>query len=377
MRFIQKTAVALLAALFTFALFWFVLLIGMQQAIGSADNVKKALAKSGIYTTVVSDILAQAQKEQAKQPGTQEMDIPIDDTRVRGIISDAFPPEYLQTNTEKTLDSAYAWLEGDTPRLSFTIDLQDAKLRLADGLAAYAREKATTLPPCQPGSTPQGGELNIFEATCKPPGTDANLIAEQVRSEIVNGEFLKDTKLSADSIKNEQGQPLDEQLEQAPANYQRITQGIYALGAFTLLLGVIILFLSTSRRVGIRKIAIIAITVGTLTAISGWLASVVLGKLATSPGLDQPLQQTLVTVVKNLSNDACTWWIGLGLLLVALGIGALVALQATKPKKDPPEATGEAIKPPAKGNATGEESDRSEPRLSTEPTGKTEKKNHI
>ncbi len=334
MNILRKAALVLAASLFSFTLFSFVILMGLYHTVGSAGELKRALASSGIYKTVVNNALTQAQKEQDKQPGQKEMDIPLSDPKVRAIISDALPPKYLQANVEKTLDSSYAWLKGDTPVLAFTIDLQDAKARLANGLAGYVHDKATTLPPCTLADLQQqqGKDFDAFTATCLPPGVDANAAAEQARNQLLTGEFLKDTKISADTIKNDKGQPLGEQLKEAPKVYKQVEQGVYSMGVLVVVLAVLIVVLSSSKREGLRKVAVISIIIGVTSAVIGWATAVGLSAATSNPSFSEPFQQSLLKVVQSMASEARTWWISLGLGLTVAGIVTLVVTHRTRPK---------------------------------------------
>ncbi|HSX29903.1 MAG TPA: hypothetical protein VLE73_05095 [Candidatus Saccharimonadales bacterium] len=362
MDIFRKAALVMAATLFSITLFWFVMLMGLQHAIGSATSVKNALHDSGVYKTIVSDALAQAQKDQARQaeqPGKQEMDIPLSDSRVKAIVNNAFPPEYLETNINKTLDGVYAWLQGDSQQLAFSIDLQDAKIRLADGLASYVRDKAATLPACTAAdlTTQQGSDFDAFNATCLPPGVDANAAANQAHDQIANGEFLKDTKLTASSIKNDKGQTLGEQLQQVPANYQRVHKAALYSGIVSLLLAAAIIALGKPWQSGARKAAIAAIVVGVSSVIIGWGTSAALNAVSSNPKVNEPLQQSLIKVVQSLLHEAQTWWIGLGIALLVAGIVTLVLTRRPKVQPEADKKPEQAVTTEAKHPHVVEEAD--------------------
>ena len=170
------------------------------------------------------------------------------------------PPDALfeRRAYERYLGTAAAqtW---NVPESSLTTDKGEVIHQASGRSMKYGAlvDKAATLPPCTAADLPaaqndQGG-FDVFNATCLPPGTDANAAAEQAKNQILQGEFLKETTLSAESIKNEKGQPLSEQLKQVPANYQRIEQAVYSIGAVAFLMGLLVVLLSQNWRSGARR----------------------------------------------------------------------------------------------------------------------------
>lgn len=308
----------------------FGIVFGVLQTFGQSDTIKSALKESGFYQNAVSNALDQAQKN---KPGDEKNEIPLDRPEMQSIIKDAVSPEYLQTQTEGTLDSTYAWLQGKTDKLAFSIDLADAKTRLANGVEQYAKQHLGSLPVCTAGSMP-AGDLDPFQATCLPQGANINTIAANAKNEMLQGEFLKDSQITADSIKTDEksGQTLAEKVKDVPQHYQNAVWGTYALGALALLLGVGIVFLSVNWRSGLKKFSILLIIAGVFGAAIGWLAGFGGKKLAEELSSKEPLQQSAGKVGQHLANDLHTWWLWYGIILAVVGIIVLVVLHLTKPK---------------------------------------------
>jgi hypothetical protein len=338
MQFLRKAALGLAASL----LFSVRLALRVRQVLGTPDTLKRALKDSGFYQTVVNDALTQAQKE---QPDPQEQDnIPLDQPEVQTIIKRAASPELLQSQTEGALDSVYAWLQGKTPTLTFSADLSTFKTDLANGLGGYVEERLSALPKCS-AKNPPSGDFDPFNATCLPPGTNVKKVAAEARNEILKGEFLKDTELTASDLKSEDGKPIDEQLKAVPQAYQAATWATYGAGALALLLGAAVFFLSETKRKGLKKIAIVLLSVGAVTALLGWLLGVGAGR-AEQFIREGALQLSMARVGQIIVGDLRNWWLGYGIVLLVLGIGALVALHFTKPKMTA-EALAKSPEPPA------------------------------
>lgn len=347
MHFLRRLALVVVSGIFAFTLFWFGLTFGGERVFGTPNAIKQSLVSSGVYKSIIGDALDQAQKKmKTDQAGDNSPDIPIDDPELRKIIVQAFPPEYLQTQTENTLDGIYGWLQGKTPQLVFDIDLTDSKARLADGVGSYATTRLSSLPFCTPGSP--ADDVNPFNATCVPRGFDIAAASSKAREKIAGEEFIKDTHINAQTLKiGDEKQTIDQKLRQAPKIYQLAQKAIYGLGVLALLTGASVLFLSETRRAGLRKLSVTGISVGiSLSAVGfvSWFASNKLANRFTATAESkEPLQQTLMQIVQTLAGDLRVWWIGLGITLLVLGIGGIITLRCTRPKiEQSDEAPAEA-----------------------------------
>ena len=355
MQFVRKTAVGLVASLLLSLLITFGIVFGLQRVFGSPAAIKQALKASGFYQSVIPNALDQAQKDQKNQGTEQKEEIPLDKPEVRTIVQNAASPDFLQSQTEGVLDSIYAWLQGKTPKLTFAVDLATVKARLSDGVEQYAQQHLASLPRCTGRSMPNQ-DIDPFNATCLPPGANVDQVAAKAKDQVLNGDFLKDTQLTADSIKTDKegDKTLADDLKDVPAIYQKTNLAINILGPVLVLLALALVFLSISRRAGLKKLAILAISAGTIGAIIGVVASYALQRASTMA--TEPLQQTIFKVVQMLVNDLRNWWVGYGLALLLLGAGTLVALHFVgrtaqveppeRPKTDPSEDAnhGEADK---------------------------------
>lgn len=343
MQYIRKTALSLAVSLLFTVLLLFGITLGLQRVFGTPDALKHALKDSGFYQNVVGNALDQSQKQETAGEGDK---IPVDQPEVRNIIKDAASPELLQTQLEQALDSVYLWMQGKTSTLAFTIDAGDIKARLADGIEQYATQHLASLPVC-PSTTLPIGDIDPFNATCLPQGVSANQAAAEAKNQVLNGEFLKNTTVSADTIKTDGGNTLEQQLSAVPVVYQAINWAAYGAGLLSALLAVAVVFLSQNWRSGLKKLSITFISIGVISALLGWLAS--LGTQRGAEFAQEPLQQSAIKAAQFLVNDLRTWWMGYGITLIVFGIATLVTLRFTKPsasdeaKKLAQQPTGEAV----------------------------------
>lgn len=343
MQFVRKSALGLVVSLLIATLITFGITFGLLKVFGTSGPIKNAFKESGFYQTIVGNALDLAQKSEKSESPDQ---IPINRPEVQDIIRSAASPAYLQTQTEQTLDSIYAWLQGKKPKLDFAIDLADVKVRLADGLEQYAIQHLATLPTCKAGSVPRGN-LDPFQASCLPRGTNIKSVAAQAKNEILNGEFLKDSQITAESIKTQDGQQtLAQQVEKAPGIYQNVVRGIYGLGLLALLLSAALVSLSSSRRSGLKKLAIIIIVIGASSILIGIAAGFGINRAADVLVRNDPMQESAMRVAEILVSDLRGWWVGYGAALILVGVGTLVALHLLKKR------SGDAGEKPADPGVT-------------------------
>jgi len=314
----------LVVLLFISTLLTFGVGYGLLRIFGNADSVKGALANSGIYQSIVEDALQQTQQGQTE---TGDNKIPLDRPEVQNIIKNAASPELLQTKTENALDSLYAWIHGETPTLAFNLEVSDIKSNLATGIEQYVTQHVASLPACTPGQAGNATD-DPFNAACRPEGVDPAQLAAQTKDKLLTGEFMEDTTISADTIKTDDGQTLAQKVGEVPNIYQGVSWGIYGAGILALLSAIGVVFLSINWRSGIKKLSIIVIVVGVLTAGFARLAGIGIDRAAEAA--TEPLQQSGVKVAEALVGDLSSWWLWYGIALIVVGVAALVGLRFLK-----------------------------------------------
>jgi hypothetical protein len=325
MPFLRKAALVVATALLPLFLFGFGLMFSLLQVYGSPDHIKAALVKSGVYNTFISDVLSEV-----KVADGGEETIPVDQPEVKNIIQNAASAEFLQQQTADFLDGMYSWVKGDSNELSLEINIIDAKAKLIDGIAAYANERLTALPPCT-GPVPVDS-FDPLNAECIPPGTDQAAAVERLKQEIANADFLKDPVITADDIKADNGKTLEEQLKAVPGVYNQIVSGVWATGLMALFMAAAIVALRAPWRAGLKRVGIVFIVVGAVSvglALGASLATGVLADALAQSG-DNKIQASLTEIVHILTNDLRVWWMGYGLILALIGVATLLILKFTK-----------------------------------------------
>lgn len=297
----------------------FVLLISIVTVFGTPKHIEKSFEQSKVYEALLPSALEQASKE-------GEMgNIPLGDPAVRAAFTRALPPARLQTYAETMLDGTYAWLQGDTPKPQFTVDLTSAKNDIANAIGVYLQQRLATLPTC---SNLIAVSADPYTATCVPRGVDTGAIIAEAKQEVLNNSgFLDDTTFTMEDLQGREGQT---DYNTAPAVYRSIMQGTWITGLLALVFGVIIIFLATTKRKGLRRVAIIAIVTGTLLILMTWVTYTLLRRVTEELARQNdslPIQEALGKAARMLGGDVYQWWLWVGASLVVVGVGVLVGLR--------------------------------------------------
>lgn len=317
MNILRRLGLSLAILLFSLSISLVALFISLYSIMSTPQPVKQALSASGIYSVAVADTLAQQTSGAVSSVSTTD---PI----IQQALKQALPPTFLQDSSNQTIDSVYAWLQGTTPSPTFSIDLTQVKSNFADTLATLIQQKLDALPLCSNLVAPPASVDDALSFTCMPRGVSSSQLASTVRQEALsNGLFSGTNTISADTFKDSKGKPVTDSLKIAPQIYHYYTIGLYALPLLTLLLVVAIIFWSSTKRAGIKRVAWIFITTGLgimiLAAIEVWLLHAGISFL-NSAASTSTLQDKLYGALEILVTDMRTWWFGAGAAYVIIAI---------------------------------------------------------
>lgn len=251
----------------------------------NGPNIKSALAEQNFYQDIVPAALETAGRDNAEIAGG----IPLDDPGIKSAAEKAFPADELKKDTEQILDATFAWLEGETERPQFRIDLSDNKERLAAAVGSHVEKRLAGLPTCGPGQlTAPSDAYDVYTASCLPPGVSPAVAASSVANEIRRDrEFLQNPVLTADQFNLDPTgtqDPTDDpfaSLEETRNAYQSIDAWFWVLLTGALLLAVGGYFLS---RDNLHKAATLAIL-----SLSGLAISFLLLGILAGPAFDYAL----------------------------------------------------------------------------------------
>ena len=322
MSILKRTLLVILTPILTTLLFATVLDFGIVRTIGTPAPIKKTLADSGIYSSVVGSLLSQA-KQSTGSGGVVSLTDPL----IQKAANQTFTPQYLQTQTEGFIDSAYRWLNGVTPTPDFKLDLSPLKSSLANNVAADVQAKLATLPACTTAVDPS--TYNPLTATCLPKGITPASAANTIKDNLVSGQgFLDNPVISADTIKQQGSSQsiFQDKLKQVPSYFSWVKKLPYISAGLTILVALAIVFLNSTKRKGLRHVGWTMIFVGAIMLAFAWGANYLMTKKFL-PSLNlgnAVLQSKVETVGKDITQQIDKTYWAFGGTYVVLGVAAIV-----------------------------------------------------
>jgi hypothetical protein len=320
MQFLRKPILVLTAAILPILLFATAFDFGVLRVVGSPIPVKKILSDSGIYGSVVSGALDQAQKTSSAGG-----EVTLTDPAIKKAAQESFSPQVVQNSSEKVIDGIYNWLDGKTAQPDFNVDLTNVKTTFAEKIGQAATDRAAALPKC----TAPPASTDPFSVTCLPPSLTPAQVGEQAKNDVLTGQgFLDHPDITASSVKSSNGQPLFEKakLQNAPKQYQRAKKTPFILAILSILAILAVIFLSATRKIGLRRIGMILTIIGALMLLFAWgINRVATHNVIPKLGLDNnvlrsSVQKLATEIVHNVQQN----YIMFGGIYLALGIAALI-----------------------------------------------------
>jgi hypothetical protein len=266
MSFARKALLVLITPLLPVLLFATAADFGVLKVAGSPAPVKKLLVGSGVYKSVVTSALDQAQKSS----DNGDDGIPLNDPAIKQAAQESFSPQVVQQSSENVIDGIYNWLSGKSAQPDFNVNLTSQKNTFAQKVGQIATERAAKLPPCTavPAST------DPFSINCLPRGLTPEQAGQQASQSVLTAQgFLEHPVITASSFKGQgtnQSVFVQQNVKKIPVQYQRAKKTPYILIFLTLVTVVAIIFLNTSRRKGIRHVGITLITTGLFMLVFAW-----------------------------------------------------------------------------------------------------------
>lgn len=328
-RIIKKILVWIAASILSFCLFTTINLWVFSQTAMQPDTIKSWLQKSGIYDNVVP-----ALAEISDNPSSQSS-IPLKDEAIIAAGKKAFSREVLQGGTEQAIDQFTVWLRGDTKELQISVNLSDARAQFAKGIGDVAAARLASLPVC-------GVEIperfDVFQVACLPPSVNPQVEGTNVANELTNNkEFLGTGMITNETLRiRDQTTPF---YVWAPKIYRWRVLLVTAAVSFTVLLVCIIVFLSTSRRNGLKRttrtFAATTLVLVTVSVIVPYLSSVFAP--ASQNAADKAFLDKIISpVINQLEHTVQKLNITASVVLGAFTLIGIIILIATRPKKPAP-----------------------------------------
>ena len=240
---------------------------------------------------------------------------------------------------------------GQDPTPQFTIDLTGSKQKLAQQVGAAAQDRVAGLQAC---SAAQLAQLQATLTTdpltipCLLPDLSAQTAGTQVTKQIAESkDFLNNPVITANSINpngNNQGQPYYQKLRHLPKLYRLNQKLPLILGVLAILSILAILFLSLTRRRGLRWIGAALLASGIVLILfklaADSLSNHIDKKIFSNSNLSQ-LQTSLTNFLHLLEAQLVKLDPWAGLAMVILGIILIIATRGRGAKQRVPKAAPE------------------------------------
>jgi len=303
-------------------------------------KVEQWLSESKLYDNFVANAITQGQKTVGSVDNKDVAS--LSDAAIQDAARSTFTPELINSNVNTFVESNYAWLEGKTDKPTFVIDLTEAKQTFAEKVGAYVTTYLSGLPVCTNAQLAQLQNVDPLNATCRPPTvnpqTEGALVTQQI---IASDELLDNTVLTAQNINPDssaQTQPYYEKLAQLPQAYQLGAWVPYMFGVIALLGTVVMIFLSSTKRRGIKRTGIILAIAGVILVITKFSSDVAFKQLedrvfnTTGTG---PLQQSLTNFSKQVQEAMVAIDFVFGVIFIAIAATLLLGIFFTRNRNTP------------------------------------------
>lgn len=328
MKILRWFGLTLALAVFSFFLWILAVDLGVVHELSNPNNIKKIVAESGIYNNVLTTALSQ--KDDQGNPTTIKIDgdeVATNDPLIIAAANRALPPSLIQQNVEQVIDSFNAWTNSQTATPQFKVDLTAAKADFASDVASGLQAKLASLPACTDGTTV--ATFNPFTSSCIPNGTTPAATATAVQNNLTSSrEFFKNPVFTANDIKDKNGQSVfaSDQARSGRSNYDQIKASPVFLAILALLMAVVIFFISSSRRKGIRRIGIVLVINGCLILLFTVLINSGINRITpsdTNPNI-KSFEESGIKAGKALVQDLNRTYYPLGGVYSGLGIAMII-----------------------------------------------------
>jgi hypothetical protein len=252
----------------------------LRQTFAQPHTVKNWLANSGVYGGIVEEVSKLATIQQKQENSLVQ--ITSDD--ITGVAKDSFPVSSIKNDSENVIDGFYGWLKGNTSSPEFSVDFTSRQAAFAREMTDKLAVKINALPACSTTGRYSIQAFDPFKADCKPKGADVTAGLSSFEKDLaVSKDILPQMVYSQKDIKlkDSQGQQVGiaTAFSWAPEAYKGLLWGPWLIALLTILAALSLIFLSSSRRKGLYRVAGGLLFVGVIMLVSGFLLRPAFDKL--------------------------------------------------------------------------------------------------
>lgn len=179
MNFLRAILASLMSLVCTVAVSAYVTFQTLEATVLNKQEVKTWVQDSKAYDTLFPTLVS-ADQTIDEQTSSASSTLVSKET-IQTALNQTFTPSYVQTESEKIIDSTYGWLHGSSNAISFDINTTSKKEPFVKNLAALIQPQLATLPQCASYS-----QFDSSNPTCLPPGTTAAQAATALATDAAN-----------------------------------------------------------------------------------------------------------------------------------------------------------------------------------------------
>lgn len=301
-------------------------IVSIQMTLNAPDAIKHTIAKSGIYDTVsASDILLE---------NSDLSSAATSDEIIASALNAAITPAYVKSSSEKLIDEIYNYIHGDVPAPELSIDVSDVKAQFADNVAQQVKQKFESLPVCTELKIPSTSIESLLGASCAPVGVSSQQASDYARTEIMNTSLFSNDRLDLAGLTGVGESSIVKPLTDLRGVYPYFTALLYGLPILGFILTISILFLSATKRRGVKSIANTLLSAGIINGIVALVVTWLIGVfvVGSAPGGSVAVGG-FERIVPELLGNFASWWLGGAAVLLGSSIVLYIILATTRPPK--------------------------------------------
>lgn len=266
MRGLRKTLYHFTGVANKFLLFILPAVFAISIITSNVAYADRALSASRVYDNLVP-VIVDGYKQSSNSPVlNQLLAIP----EVRTAIEQSFPKEQVQANSDAALRATLDWVQGRADKISFRIDLTNAKANLVSQITNYITTKINSLPVCSLAQLQQqASSSNLLDLTCRPAGVDMSSLIHRYVTQIVDSiGILADPIITSEMLpRDNQGRTIEQRFHNLPTQYKLFNIGKWIIAGLALLLSLLLVFARKNKLRGLRHLAWELVGVGLIILI--------------------------------------------------------------------------------------------------------------
>ncbi len=337
-RAVKSLVVFLVSVLYSALLTLMAASFVVRFTLANPDTLKSWISNSGTYEKVTSEFASRARFESNSAGGA----IQITTSDIASAAQTAFPSSQIKRDAETVIDAFYKWFRGESSNPEYRVDFSQQKLVFANELGITLQTKVDNLPECD-ATTRSARSFDPFSADCRPAELDSGLVAQAFAESIAeSNDFLPQTVFTGDDIRVKNGET-SQRIGSAWPWVGRVFSWInlapFILLGVVMVSGLILVLVSSTRRRGIRRLAVCLIICGVGLVLSGLFAAEILPRLNISWSAARFSQGPNFgnDIVRPIVEEAVGSWgrvlLIIGGIYVLLALVKFTYLTLTKPPK--------------------------------------------